>query len=113
MNTRNFILVILIVLVGGLIYAYEQGLLSRLTDNGRAFVFTCAEGETIKATFANSQVDLVLSDGRTLILPQVMSASGARYANTEESFVFWNKGNTAFVEENGKMTIGGCVNDNN
>ena len=29
----------------------------------------------------------------------MMSGSGARYANKDESFVFWNKGNTAFITE--------------
>jgi hypothetical protein len=45
------------------------------------------------ATFYADKVELMLSDGRSLSLPQVMSASGARYANKDESFVFWNKGN--------------------
>ena len=40
---------------------------------------------------------------------QTVSASGARYANADQSFVFWNKGQTAFIEENGKQTYSGCV----
>ena len=52
---------------------------------------------------------LVLSDGRVLRLPQALSASDARYANAAESIVFWNKGNTAFIEEKGKTTYDGCV----
>jgi membrane-bound inhibitor of C-type lysozyme len=44
-------------------------------------------------------------------LPQVISGSGARYANEDESFVFWNKGDTAFVTEgtDDKMTFKDCV----
>jgi membrane-bound inhibitor of C-type lysozyme len=38
-----------------------------------------------------------------------VSGSGARYANSNESFVFWNKGNTAFIEENGKTTYSNCT----
>ena len=74
--------------------------------------FACAGGKSIDATFANapsSSVSLVLSDGRKLTLPQAMSGSGARYANACESIVFWNKGDTAFVEENGKTTYEACV----
>ena len=41
-------------------------------------------------------------------LPQARSASGARYANANESVVFWNKGDTAFIDENGKSTYSGC-----
>ena len=66
---------------------------------------------SIDVTFVNgpkSSVALVLSDGRKLTLPQARSASGARYANANESFVFWNKGDTAFIEENGKTTYDGC-----
>jgi membrane-bound inhibitor of C-type lysozyme len=44
-------------------------------------------------------------------LPQTMSGSGARYANAGETFVFWNKGDTAFITEGkaGTETYSGCV----
>jgi membrane-bound inhibitor of C-type lysozyme len=51
----------------------------------------------------------VLSDGRTFTLPQAPSGSGARYAAANGTFVFWNKGNTAFIEEAGKTTYDGCA----
>jgi len=73
--------------------------------------FLCAGGKSIEANFINgvsSSVKLALSDGRALDLPQVESGSGARYANADESVVFWNKGNTAFIEEGGKATFAGC-----
>lgn len=74
--------------------------------------FACTDGKSIDATFVNgpkSSVKLALSDGRRITLPQAMSGSGARYANADESFVFWNKGNTAFIEEKGKTTYDGCA----
>lgn len=61
--------------------------------------FSCEQGKTIGATFYQAKVDLVLSDGRKMTLPEAISASGARYANAGETFVFWNKGNTAFITE--------------
>ena len=63
-----------------------------------------------QSIYANS-VSLKLSDGRSLTVPQAMSASGARYANKDETFVFWNKGDTAFVTEgkDGKETYSGCA----
>ena len=74
-------------------------------------VFKCDGGKSIDATFYASSVDLKLSDGRSFKVPQAMSASGARYANADETFVFWNKGDTAFVTEgkDGKETFSGCV----
>jgi membrane-bound inhibitor of C-type lysozyme len=73
--------------------------------------FECSAGKSIRASFYSDKVDLVLSDGRTMSLPQTMSGSGARYANADETIVFWNKGDTAFITEgaNGPETYSGCV----
>jgi len=80
-------------------------------------VFACDESKTIAATFFPTDdkfVDLQLSDGRNLTVPHAMSGSGARYAKEDESFVFWNKGDTAFITETeaGKKeetTFANCV----
>lgn len=61
--------------------------------------YACADGKTIAATYYADKVDLVLGDGRTMTLGQTMSASGIRYANADESFVFWSKGDDAFATE--------------
>lgn len=52
-----------------------------------------------------------LSDGRKFSLPQTLSGSGIRYADSSESLVFWSKGDTAFVEEgpNKAVTYRDCV----
>jgi membrane-bound inhibitor of C-type lysozyme len=72
--------------------------------------FACHSGKTVSATFYSNSVELKLSDGRSLKLPQTLSGSGARYANSDETFVFWNKGDTAFITEgSGKETFSGCV----
>ncbi len=74
--------------------------------------FTCAGGKSIDATFintGNSRVRLALPDGRKMTLPRAVAADGARYANAQETVVFWTKGNTAFMQENGQMTYPGCV----
>jgi membrane-bound inhibitor of C-type lysozyme len=77
---------------------------------GRA-TFACKDGKSIEATFYSDKVDLKLSDGRTMTLPQTMSGSGIRYANADETVVFWSKGNTAFVTEGAdeKETFSDCV----
>ncbi len=74
-------------------------------------LFVCADSKNITATFYPKDdkfVDLVLSDGRAMTIPRAISASGARYAKADESFVFWNKGDTAFVTENGATTYSDC-----
>jgi len=96
-------------------FAYYDGSCARQVAGAAKTIkakFACPGGKSIDATFVNgpsSSVRLVLSDGRNLTLPQAMSASGARYANKDESIVFWNKGDTAFLEENGRTTYEGCT----
>jgi membrane-bound inhibitor of C-type lysozyme len=75
--------------------------------------FNCADNKIINAEFYKNKVQIKINDGRSRFLPQTISASGARYANTDESFVFWNKGDTAFVEENGTQTIHDCITISN
>lgn len=75
---------------------------------GVMVVFDCEESKTIKATFYAGEdkfVDLDLDGTRKMSVPRVASASGARYAKPDESFVFWNKGDTAFVTEGAGATV--------
>lgn len=87
--------------------------------------YLCRAGKTITATYHQGQpatstsptqpptptgsVDLSLSDGRTMTLPQTVSASGIRYANADGSFIFWSKGNGAFTMENNQETFQDCI----
>ena len=88
--------------------------------------YLCDGGKTITASYyrgaakpvpapgqmptPTGSVTLTLSDGRTMTLPQTISADGGRYANTDESFVFWGKGNSALVLEDGaSKSYTGCI----
>jgi membrane-bound inhibitor of C-type lysozyme len=66
--------------------------------------FACRDGKTISAAFYSNSVELKRSDGRSFNVPQTLSGSGARYANSDETFVFWNKGDTAFITEGQQQT---------
>jgi membrane-bound inhibitor of C-type lysozyme len=77
----------------------------------RTVLFSCDAGKSIAATFYIGDdrfVDLVLSDGRAMSIPRAISASGARYATADESLVFWNKGETAFITEGAITSFDGC-----
>ena len=74
-----------------------------------AVTFNCVGNKTINAIFFKDKVELALSDKRNMLIPQGISGSGARYANQDESFIFWNKGDTAFIEEKGLMTYKDCL----
>jgi membrane-bound inhibitor of C-type lysozyme len=84
---------------------------ARAEDPVSRVLFDCKDGKSIDAAFFADKVDLELSDGRSMSLPQTMSASGIRYANADETFVFWSKGDTAFVTEGAdeKETFSDCV----
>ena len=96
------------------------------TPPATTVTYSCDAGKTINATFyegaskaptshggapiPGGSVMLMLSDGRMLTLAQTISADGARYANTDESFVFWEKGNGALVLEGGQeKSYTGCI----
>ena len=83
----------------------ESGQVSYSCDAGKTITATYYSGAAIAPTSSttpptpNGSVALVLSDGRNLTLPQTLSGSGIRYANADESLVFWSEGNTAFITE--------------
>lgn len=71
--------------------------------------YTCDDQKNIRANYLNDKVDITLSDNRSISLAQSTSASGVRYTNIDESIVFWEKGETAFIEENGIETYSNCT----
>ena len=117
MSMKKFVLIVLItaIVFTGVSFIYEKlqqpnAIPEALTTNViNSAIFNCADNKTIQADFLKDNVSLILSDGRQLKLQQVMSGSGARYVNTDESFVFWNKGDTAFIEEGKDTTYKDCM----
>ena len=71
--------------------------------------FSCDAGKSIHAVFYNREVHVALSGDVETFLSQTISADGGRYANADESLVFWAKGQGAFVTENGVTTYANCV----
>lgn len=106
-----------VILVIGWAFIYRDAIFTRPPAEGGTPAqsitasFLCADSKSVIATFSSEGVALTLSDGRTIALPHAMSADGARFANADESFVFWNRGNTAFITEgvNGPQTYSGCT----
>lgn len=68
-------------------------------DSKPGVVFA-AEGMRLTAYFKDGAVELVLSDGRTFLLPQGISASGARFTDGET--LFWTKGDEAYFRLEGE-----------
>jgi membrane-bound inhibitor of C-type lysozyme len=77
----------------GLLAAICVGLSSPAAAQ-KFFNYTCADGSQLAAAFVpHSKSAFVQLDGKSLTLPQRISASGARYK--KNGVTFWIKGNEA------------------
>jgi membrane-bound inhibitor of C-type lysozyme len=88
-------------------------------DGGKSITAAFFEGEPVpvkegEMPVPTGSVELTL-DGVKTTLPQTISADGARYANTDESLVFWNKGTGAFIMHKDKVDAAytNCVAEDN
>lgn len=116
-------LILLILILSGISYiAYRSKATPPKNIQALSRTFMCRDNKIIGAKFytiveeksktlqdgkkpiPTGSVDITLSDGRSLHLTQTISASGVRYANKDESFIFWTKGTDAIVQENGKAS---------
>lgn len=80
--------------------------------------YSCYDKKSITADYkegtstfpVNGSVHLILSDGREIILQQTKGDKGSRYANADQSFVYWGKGDKALVlEKNTNVSYANCV----
>jgi|GEM_PF-219208 membrane-bound inhibitor of C-type lysozyme len=139
-KVTGLLLVVVIVIIGAFLWYNRDAswlapfLGSNKTGNEQQetakVTYACDANKTIVATYysgssqavatssgmppaPNGSVALTLSDGRAMTLPQTISGSGIRYANADESLVFWSKGNTAFITEgistSSVQTFANCV----
>lgn len=61
---------------------------------------------TVTLDNASEQVSFIM-DGQPLTLKRAISASGARYSDGK--YVFWSKGETAFIERDDKIVVNDCA----
>ncbi len=64
---------------------------------------------TVQLDNAKNEVSLIL-DGNPVTLKQQVAASGTRYG--DGNYVFWSKGDSAFIERNDKIIIDDCQRQN-
>lgn len=100
----------------------QVGKTSYVCDANKTITATYYQGAVSTATASsstpptpNGSVALVLSDGRSMTLPQTISGSGIRYASADGSTVFWSEGNTSFITEGAdqQQTFTNCVATSN
>jgi membrane-bound inhibitor of C-type lysozyme len=79
-------------------------------DNGKSITAAYFEGVDIPVVEGEmpnptGSVDVSLDGGASMSLNQTLSASGIRYGNNDESFVFWSKGQEALIMRNNQMDL--------
>lgn len=120
-----FVFIAVILIAGVYLFVYDKktendnvlpiNIVSYLCDGDKKIEASFYKGEVQKSEpgempIPTGSVYLILSDGRKFNLPQTISASGIRYANENESFVFWGKGNSALIlENNQEKSYIGCI----
>ncbi len=104
-------LVILITLMGNGCKERSTGVISATV--GKEYTYLCIDGSVVKARFGElsdkslSFVKIKMDNGKEYTLPQLVSASGARYSD-EHELEFWIKGNRVTISkmnENGELKV--------
>jgi len=85
------------------------------SDTKKSITYMCDQGEVELVLSGKDFVDakIIIANNMSDTMPthnmqRVVSASGTRYATTNESVVFWSKGTGAFITENGETTYENC-----
>jgi membrane-bound inhibitor of C-type lysozyme len=133
---NKIILVLMLIIVVGILEAlyvlHDKSLLPKLGELQNKQViatvtYSCSGDKFIRAQYLEGdpampvsadktpkptgKVEVSLNGEASTTLGQTISADGARYANFDESFVFWSKGDTALIMHNNSMdqTYTNCV----
>ncbi|MDB5204015.1 MAG: Protein of unknown function periplasmic [Candidatus Taylorbacteria bacterium] len=124
---KNLLITLILVIVVALFWAVEENKNTEVSvpaiSNSKqvskdTVIYTCDGGKTIVAAYHEGEVvevkpgevpvptgsvDVSLNAADAIALKQTISGSGVRYANSDESFVFWNKGNEAILMRGNAM----------
>lgn len=106
---KKIIVAILIIALGTIIWFYFSNSSTVENVSKNTFFFSCPDGVELKISYdrESDSASLFILGEEYRIYP-VISASGARYANNDETVIFWEHQGEAMVEINGEMVYQGC-----
>lgn len=97
MNLRTNALAVLMAVTAVLpAYAQQQ----------KVYPFQCSGGKSFQAVFSADRAIATLDDGKSLLMRQVLSASGTRYQNA--GYTLSTKGSEAFITLNNQTLYQSC-----
>jgi membrane-bound inhibitor of C-type lysozyme len=79
------------------------------SEEARRTTYVCENNFSVDVVFTGNLALLTLPDGKELSLTQTVAASGVRFANQDESFIFWTKGPSASIQEGATVTYNDCI----
>ncbi|MFA7216914.1 MAG: MliC family protein [Candidatus Paceibacterota bacterium] len=125
-NTIIVFIVIIIVALGVWVFGgYFKKPVLPVTDTSshslQTITYSCDQKKTVTVTYIEGpepakpapgeppvptgSAEVSLNGQATSTLHQTISADGTRYANEDESFVFWSKGNQVIIMRNNAMDL--------
>lgn len=118
-NNAVAVLTLFVLILAGAVYAGFQFLNTHKASPGvdapitQSVSYFCAEDKKVVAVYGENQVTLSLDSGEVLVMPQTVSASGARYESdkmsTSTDIVFVTKGDNAHLSVNDVPTYEDCL----
>ncbi|MEX1014756.1 MAG: META domain-containing protein, partial [Candidatus Paceibacterota bacterium] len=111
-NTIFSITVVVLVIILGFVFLGENSPLNTKSTIS-SYEFTCNRGEvfTVKYSGSNNNTANLTLNEQDYSLEKVVSDSGTRYANEDESFVFWEQQGEALIMIEGDVVYDGCVSE--
>lgn len=106
------LIIVIVVAISVLVSSDKGGSSQTETEFSRTAVYICDGANAMEVGYGDDMVEVRLSDQREFTLEEKVSASGDKYANEDDTAVFWVKGEDAFFEENGSKTFNNCVEAN-
>lgn len=104
------LIVLLIVVIGIIFFTRENA--KNDTQIQEVSTMYSNETESISVTFDNTHNTVIFSHpsvGTDVVLPLAVSASGTRYANEDESIVFWEHQGEVTIIKDGVEVFKGSV----
>ncbi len=118
MQTKNWVIIIAVLIIaGGLYYYFTQDNDDTLGTQtpptmGEQVTYTCANDSAFQVAYGSGEsegIAMVTVEGDMVYtLERVPTATGIRYANANDDFVFTLIDNTATIEQLGEATYQGC-----
>jgi len=106
---RKIILFVIIIALGIFVWSYFSNPETTEDDDNNTFIFACPFGVEIKISYdKEGDSAILLIEDEEYKIHRVISASGARYANDDETIIFWEHQGEAMVEIDGETMYQEC-----